>query len=91
MSSANEALDVIELVLKELESVWASARGAHGEDPENAFNAGRYEGLTQAIAVVENIVARGRYRKNMEEDPTEIEPERLIPGPTDQGPGLRVY
>lgn len=64
MTSTAEVAEVIEIVLKELESVWASAYGAHLEDEDNAFNAGRYEGLTQAIAVVESIVARGRSRED---------------------------
>ncbi|GEM_PF-6844594 len=72
MTSTADVAEVIEIVLKELDSVWANAYGAHLEDEKNAFNAGRYEGLTQAIAVVESIMARGRCR----EDSTPIRTRR---------------
>ncbi len=63
MASTPEVLKVIELVLKELEALWANARSAHNANPEDAFTAGRYEGLTQAIVAIENMVAHGRYNK----------------------------
>ena len=65
MASTPDALylETIELVLKELESLWVNARSTHLYDPENTFNTGRYEGLTQAIAVVENMVAHGKGKK----------------------------